>query len=432
MNNAFSEKISLNKNLIIGFQHVLAMCPGTIAVPLIIASALNMDAQNTALLVSANFFTSGIAILIQVLGLGKHIGSRYPIILGSSFAPLAPMILIGNSYGLPTMFGSIMASAVIIFLLSFFMDKILLLFPPVVVGTFVTLIGISLAPTAIQDLAGGSHSPDFGSVPNLLLGLAVLITIILIEKFGKGLFRAMSLLVGIVGGTLIAALFGMVDVAPIAQAEWVRFITPFHFGTPTFEAGPILIMTIFCIINMIQCIGVFSVLDVIAGTSTDNATKNRGIKAQAVSQLIAGAFNSVPSTMFNENASLIDLTKVKSRSVITTAGIMLLFIGIFPKISALVTIVPKAVLGGATLALFGIITSSGVSMLSKLNFFENNNFTIVGTSIAVGVGATFAPEIFNQLPQTVSMICSNGLFMVSVTAIFLNLLLNGKKGLNQS
>lgn len=323
-----------------------------------------------------------------------------------------------------------MASAVIVFLLSFFMDKILLLFPPVVVGTFVTLIGISLAPTAILDLAGGSYSPDFGSIPNLLLGFSVLITIILIEKFGKGLFRAMSLLVGIVGGTLVGALFGMVDVTPIAQAEWVRLITPFHFGAPSFEAGPILIMTIFCIINMIQCIGVFSVLDVIAGTSTDNATKKRGIKAQAVSQLIAGAFNSVPSTMFNENVSLIDLTKVKSRSVITTAGIMLLFIGIFPKISALVTIVPKAVLGGATLALFGIITSSGVSMLSKLNFFENNNFTIVGTSIAVGVGATFAPEIFDQLPQTISMICSNGLFMVSFTAICLNLLLNGKKGLN--
>lgn len=430
MDHAFSEKTSLNKNLIIGFQHVLAMCPGTIAVPLIIASALNLDAQTTALLVSANFFTSGIAILIQVLGFGKQIGSRYPIILGSSFAPLAPMILIGNSYGLPTMFGAIMASAVIVFLLSFFMDKILLLFPPVVVGTFVTLIGISLAPTAILDLAGGSYSPDFGSIPNLLLGFSVLITIILIEKFGKGLFRAMSLLVGIVGGTLVGALFGMVDVTPIAQAEWVRLITPFHFGAPSFEAGPILIMTIFCIINMIQCIGVFSVLDVIAGTSTDNATKKRGIKAQAVSQLIAGAFNSVPSTMFNENVSLIDLTKVKSRSVITTAGIMLLFIGIFPKISALVTIVPKAVLGGATLALFGIITSSGVSMLSKLNFFENNNFTIVGTSIAVGVGATFAPEIFDQLPQTISMICSNGLFMVSFTAICLNLLLNGKKGLN--
>ena len=146
----FSEKISPGKNLLVGFQHVLAMCPGTIAVPLIMGGAMGLDARTTAFLVSANLFTSGIAILIQVFGLSKYIGSRYPIILGSSFAPLAPMIMIGNTYGLPTLFGAIMVSGVLIFLLSFFLDKILMLFPPVVVGTFVTLIGVSLAPTAIR------------------------------------------------------------------------------------------------------------------------------------------------------------------------------------------------------------------------------------------------------------------------------------------
>ncbi|MEG2440800.1 MAG: nucleobase:cation symporter-2 family protein [Acetivibrio sp.] len=431
MNDVFSEKVSIGKNLMIGFEHVLAMCPGTIAVPLIMAGAMGLDPKTTAFLVSANLFTSGIAILIQVFGLGKLIGSKYPIILGSSFAPLAPMILIGSTYGLPTMFGAIMASAVVIFILSFFMDKILLLFPPVVIGTFVTLIGVSLAPTAIKDLAGGMGSADFGSVQNLLLGLGVLLSIILIEKFGKGLFKAMSLLVGIIGGTIVGALLGMVNFAPIGEASWFQIVTPFHFGAPQFEVGSIVIMTIFCIINMIQCIGVFSVLDVIAGTNTDTATKKKGIKAQAVSQLISGAFNSVPSTMFNENVSLIDLTKVKSRSVVATAGIMLVIIGVFPKISAIITIVPKAVLGGATLALFGIITASGVSMLAKLNFFENNNFTIVGTSIAIGVGATFAPEIFAKLPTTISMICSNGLFMVSASAILLNLILNGRKSLKR-
>ena len=175
----FSEKISPGKNLLVGFQHVLAMCPGTIAVPLIMGGAMGLDARTTAFLVSANLFTSGIAILIQVFGLSKYIGSRYPIILGSSFAPLAPMIMIGNTYGLPTLFGAIMVSGVLIFLLSFFLDKILMLFPPVVVGTFVTLIGVSLAPTAIQDLAGGAGSSTYGSVQNLLLGFGVLIFIIL-------------------------------------------------------------------------------------------------------------------------------------------------------------------------------------------------------------------------------------------------------------
>lgn len=426
----FDEKVDWKKTLIIGFQHVLTMCPGTIAVPLILASALGLSAEKTAFLVSANFFTSGIAILIQVFGLGKWIGSKYPIILGSSFAPLSPMIIIGQKYGMQTLFGAIIASGVVIFILSFFMDQILKLFPQVVVGTFVTLIGISLAPTAIRDLAGGEGTEQFGSISNLLLGLCVLLIIILIEKYAKGIWKSMSLLLGIIIGTVIASIFHMVDFTPLAQAKVFQPIAPFYFGMPEFKVGPIFMMTIFCVINMIQCIGVFSVIDEITGIHTDNKTKERGIRGQAVSQIFTGAFNSVPSTMFNENVSLIDLTKVKSRSVIVAAGIMVVLAGIFPKISAIITAVPKCVLGGATLALFGVITSSGISILSKVNMGENNNFKIIGTSIAIGVGATFASEIFVNMPETLSMVMSNGLFMVSASAIILNLLLNGRKALS--
>ena len=284
------------------------------------------------------------------------------------------------------------------------MDKILKLFPPVVVGTFVTLIGISLAPTAIRDLAGGEGAEEFGAIPNLLLG--------------------------IIAGTVTGCFLHMVDFTPILEAKVFQPVRPFYFGMPAFKTGPILIMTIFCIINMIQCIGVFSVVDEVTGVQTDNKIKERGIRGQAFSQIVTGAFNSVPSTMFNENVSLIDLTKVKSRSVIVAAGIMVIIAGIFPKISAVITAVPKCVLGGATLALFGVITSSGISILSKLDFGANNNFKIIGTSIAIGVGATFAPEIFTELPETFSMVMSNGLFMVSISAIILNLLLNGKKALS--
>lgn len=419
----FQEKIGWKKTLIIAFQHVLTMCPGTIAVPLILASALGLDASDTTFLVSANFFTSGIAILIQVYGVGHWIGSKYPIILGSSFAPLSPMIIIAQKYGMQTLFGSVIASGVIIFLMSFFMDKILKLFPPVVVGTFVTLIGISLAPTAIKDLAGGEGNENFGAVSNLILGLCVLVIIILIEKYAKGIWKSMSLLLGIVIGTIAAACFHMVDFKTIAEARWFQPVSPFYFGVPEFHIGAIFTMTIFCIINMIQCIGVFSVVDEIIGTNTDDKTKEKGIRGQAFSQMITGVFNSVPSTMFNENVSLIDLTKVRSRTVIEVAGMMIILSGIFPKLSAVITAVPKCVLGGATLALFGVITASGISILSKVNFGENNNFKIIGTSIAIGVGATFAPEIFVNILETLSMVMSNGLFMVSVSAIILNILL---------
>lgn len=281
------------------------------------------------------------------------------------------------------------------------MDKILKLFPQVVVGTFVTLIGITLAPTALRDLAGGEGNAGFGSVQNLLLGIAA--------------------------GTAVGCVLHMVDFTSIAQAELFQPVRPFAYGIPEFKLWPIFIMTIFCIINMIQCIGVFSVMDEIADVETENEVKERGIRGQAVAQMITGIFNSVPSTMFNENVSLIGLTKIKSRSVITAAGIMIILAGIFPKISAVFTAVPKCVLGGATLALFGVITSSGISMLSRLDFSKDNNFKIVGTSIAIGVGAAFASDAFVNIPGTLQMILSNGLFMVSISAILLNLLLNGKK-----
>ena len=418
----FDEKVGWTKTLLIGFQHVLTMCPGTIAVPLILAGALGLGEKETAFLVAANFFTSGIAILIQVIGIGKLAGSKYPIILGSSFAPLSPMILIGKEYGMQTLFGAVIASGAI-----FFMDQILKLFPQVVVGTFVTLIGITLAPTALRDLAGGEGSESFGSVENLILGTAVLIFIILVEKYAKGIWKSMSLLLGIVAGTIVGCGLHMVDFTSIAQAEVFQPVKPFYYGMPEFKIWPIFIMSIFCIINMIQCIGVFSVMDEIVGIQTDNKTKERGIRGQAAAQMVTGMFNSVPSTMFNENVSLIGLTKVKSRSVVAAAGIMIILAGIFPKISAVFTAVPKSVLGGAILALFGVITSSGISILSKLDFSKDNNFKIVGTSIAIGVGAAFASDVFVNIPNALQMVLSNGLFMVSISAIFLNLILNGKK-----
>lgn len=427
--DVFGERVSLGKNIILGLQHLLVMCPGTIAVPLILASALGLDAETTAFLISANFLTSGILTLIHVLGIGRHVGAKLPIILGSSFAPLAPMIVIGQNYGLPAVFGSIIASAIVIFILTFFMDKVLMLFPRNVIGCFVSLMGISLAPTAIRDLAGGQGSASFGSFENLILGALVLVAILLMQRFGNSFVSAFSLLIGIVAGTAIGSLLGMVDFTAVTQAKWFQLVTPFRFGAPKFELVPIALMTVFCIINIIQCIGVYSVLDEISGTETPNERRIKGIRAQSIGQMISGVFNSVPSTMFNENISLLDLTRVKSRSVIVTSGIMMILLGIFPKFSAIITMVPKCVLGGVTLVLFGIITASGISMLSALDFSKDHNFTIVGTSLAIGVGGNFASEIFTQLPSTLSMIFSNGLFMVSISAILLNLLFNGKKGL---
>ncbi len=423
---AYQENLTIIQKIIMGLQHVLTMVPASIAVPLMFGNALNLDPETITFLVSANLFTSGLAILIQVIGVGKLVGAKLPVILGSAFVTLGPLTVIGEQHGLQAVFGSIIGSAVLMFILSFFMDKILKLFPASVMGTIVTLIGITLAPIAMKDIGGGELSSNYGSIKNLLLGFFVLVIIILIGRFTKGMVRSFSLLIGLVLGTLVAATLGMVDIDPVIQSNWFRLVTPFKFGLPIFKIDSIIIMTLFSIINMIQCIGLISVLDEVTGIKTSNQVKKKGIRAQIISQSISGIFNSVPSSMFNENVGLIDLTKIKDKSVIKIAGIILVFLGIFPKFSAIITMIPKPVLGGATLTLFGVITSAGISMLSKLDFSADNNSKVIGTSIAIGVGTTFAPEIFIGLPSTLEMLLSNGLFTVTVSAIILNLVLNLK------
>lgn len=423
--DVFEEKVSRGKLLILAFQHVLTMCPASIAVPLILGSALNLDNKTVAFLVSANLFTSGISVLIQTFGFA-NIGSKLPLVMGASFAPLGVMISIGGQYGLNTLFGAIIGSGILIFVISFFMEKILVFFPNVVVGSFVTLIGISLIPVAFKDLAGGEGAANFGAVENIMLGGLVLIIIIGLNQYGKGLVRSLSLLIGIIIGTIIAFALGMVDLTPVAQVSWFEIINPAKFGAPKFRIDAILMMTIFCVINLIQCIGVFSVLDEVCQTNTDSSTKIKGLRGVAMGQIFAGLFCSVPSTMFNENVGLIELTNVKSRNVIKMAGLFLIIIGFFPKVAALITIVPKPVMGGATISLFGIILTAGISILSKVDFSTGGNFTIVGISLAVGVGVTVVPNIFDAFPSLLSMLLSNGLFMVSITAIILNIVFNFK------
>ena len=423
--DVFEEKVSRGKLLILAFQHVLTMCPASIAVPLILGSALNLDNKTVAFLVSANLFTSGISVLIQTFGFA-NIGSKLPLVMGASFAPLGVMISIGGKYGLNTLFGAIIGSGILIFVISFFMEKILVFFPNMVVGSFVTLIGISLIPVAFKDLAGGEGAANFGAVENIMLGGLVLIIIIGLNQYGKGLVRSLSLLIGIIIGTIIAFALGMVDLTPVAQASWFEIINPAKFGAPKFRIDAILMMTIFCVINLIQCIGVFSVLDEVCQTNTDSSTKIKGLRGVAMGQIFAGLFCSVPSTMFNENVGLIELTNVKSRNVIKMAGLFLIIIGFFPKVAALITIVPKPVMGGATISLFGIILTAGISILSKVDFSTGGNFTIVGISLAVGVGVTVVPNIFDAFPSLLSMLLSNGLFMVSITAIILNIVFNFK------
>ena len=425
----FNEKVSTGRMLILGFQHVLTMMPASVAVPLILGSALGLDTRTTSYLLSATLFTTGITVLLQTFGLGRLFGSRLPLMFGSSFAPLGIMILLGKQYGLPMVFGAVIGSAVVMALISCFMYKLLKFLPPVVSGSFVIFIGISLAPIAFTDLAGGFGATDFGAPRNFALGLAVMAIILLISRYGTGIFKSISLLIGLAVGTLISLPLGMIDFAAIKQAPVIEIITPFHFGPPQFAIAPILMMTIFCFVNLLQCLGGVSVLDDINRTETSHNLQVRMIRAQILGQAIAGCFNSGASTVFKENIGLFNLSGLQSRSLLITASVMMILLGIFPQVSTAFTLIPKPVLGGAMVVLFGIIIAAGVSILS--NVVNNaSNFTIIGTRLTAGIGAEFAKGAFQQFPELLAMLLSNGLFVVSFTAIVLNIVLN--RGLEET
>lgn len=424
----FDEKLSFSTIAAMSIQHVLTIFPGTIAVPLILASALKLSASYTTMMIAGSLFTSGVTTFLQVKKLGKHIGSSLPLFLGSAFAPLSPMIAIGLKYDFPTVFGAVIASGILLFFCTFFMEKIVRFFPPIVVGSFITIIGITLAPTAFKDLAGGDiNAQDFGNVNHFILGIIVLVLILFLNYYGKGMIKNLSILIALIFGTLLSIPMGLFHFKPILEAKWFELIVPFKLGFPKFNVGAILIMLLFCFVNIIQSFGAFAFLDSVTGKKTSSKTQLDGIRGQAFGQIISGVFSSFPSSIFNENISVLKLTGIASRSIVYGASLLLVFIGFSPKLCAIITCIPKPVIGGATLALFGTITAAGISILSRIDYTKNKNTIILGTSLALAVGANFCTEAFDKLPVVLSMLCSNGLFVVAFSSVVLNLVFNFKE-----
>ena len=408
----------------LGLQHVLALYAGAVLIPILVGSAIGLSKEQISMLVSADLFACGIATFIQVVGLGKYIGIRLPVVLGCSFTTLAPMIMVAKTYGIDYMFGSIIGSGVVIFVASLFMERILHLFPRVVTGTFVTVIGLSLAPIAVTDLAGGHGSPTFGSLTNLLLGVFVIAVIVLVNKLFSGFTKAISVLIGIVVGSIAAGFLGMLDFAQVANADIVHVVTPFAFGVPKFSIAAIAILSLFSIINMIESVGMFEFIGDLCGKKVTKRDITNGIRAEGVAQVIGGVFNSFPYVTFSENAGVMSLTGVKSRIVLIAASVILVALSVFPKFAAITTLVPSPVLGGAMVAIFGMITVAGIRMLSTVDLENHNNLLIIAVSMGLGLGFGSVQGMFASFPEMARLLLSNAIFVASVTAVVLNLILN--------
>ena len=419
----------LGRLAVYGIQHVLAFYAGAVIVPLLLAAAIRLSNVQLIQLISADLFTCGIASIIQSVGFWK-VGIRLPLIQGVTFTAVAPMIAIGNAagggaVGLREIYGAVIIAGIFTFLIAPYYSRLLHLFPPVVTGTVITIIGVTLVPVAIQDAGGGNPvAPNFASLTNLAFAAGTLLLILLIYRFFRGFLSTIAVLLGLVVGTSVAAAFGLVDFSGVGKAGWVGITTPFHFGPPTFGLAAIISMIVVMLITAVETTGdVFAVGEIVEKT-IHREDLARALRADGLATLLGGILNSFPYTSFAENIGLVRLTRVKSRFVVAAAGGIMILLGLLPKVAALVAAIPPSVLGGAATVLFATVAVVGIQTLSRVNFHDEHNVVIVAVSIGLAMIPVAFPDFYKNFPSGVQIIVGNSITMGSLAAILLNLFFN--------
>jgi NCS2 family nucleobase:cation symporter-2 len=438
-----------------GLQHVLVMYAGAIAVPAIIGAALKLPAEQIAFLINADLFCCGIVTIIQSLGVWK-IGVRMPVMMGLTFA--AVPVITGMAGGanpitLPELYGAIIGAGVVCLALAPFISRMVHLFPPVVTGTVILIIGISLARIGIGWAAGGpvASAPGWGSTTNIGLALTVLLAILAFAKWGNGFVKNIAVLCGLVAGCLVAYfVVGNMNFSKVATANWFQIITPFNFGAPVFKLGSILTISVVMIIVLVETTGMLLAVGDMVGEKVDEKRLASGLSVDGIGTIIGGIFNTFPYVSYSQNVGLVGVTGIKSRYVTVAAGVILIIIGLIPKVGAVAAAIPNPVLGGAGLVMFGMIAATGIKILSNVDFNNRNNLFIVAISVTVGLIPLLFPGFFkatieatnlmmggNDFGKVVADIISKilgsaspsgtGISLATFTAILLNIYFHGAK-----
>ena len=470
------ETLPLGRLTALGLQHVLVMYAGAVAVPLIVGRALNLPPEQVALLISADLFVCGLVTLIQAWGATQWFGIKLPVMMGVTFAAVGPMVAMANVQGGPegarAIFGAIIGAGIISIAIAPLMSRLLRFFPPVVTGTIIAVIGISLMRVGINWIFGNPVGPTAPSVPNPehlkwlaeaqaaagapgsslapvpkgfaivptipnpkyadLTGVGisgiVLLTILLIARFGKGFWANISVLLGIAAGGVITAAMGLMDFHKVGKAQWFDIVLPFQIAMPVFDPILILTMTLVMIVVMIESTGMFLALGEMTDKEISQEDLKRGLRTDGLGTLIGGIFNTFPYTSFSQNVGLVAVTGVKSRWVCVAGGVILIILGVLPKMAALVESLPTVVLGGAGLVMFGMVAATGIRILSKVDFQHNrNNAMIVAVSIGVGMIPLVAPNFRQWMPHSIHPLIESGILLSSLAAVALNVFFNGAK-----
>ncbi|WP_343060832.1 nucleobase:cation symporter-2 family protein [Aquamicrobium lusatiense] len=461
----------------LGLQHVLVMYAGAIAVPLIVGRALQLEPADVAFLISADLFVCGIASILQSMGATQWFGIKLPVMMGVTFAAVGPMVSMASANpgyeGARMIFGAIIGAGIITVLIAPFVSRMLRLFPPVVTGTIILVIGVSLmkiginwifgmpfGPTApkiinpehaawlnsVKEAAGaaGSTLPPvpagmglapsvpnaaYAPVSNIVLSLVVLGVIIGVARYARGFLSNVAVLVGIVAGGIIAASLGMMHFDKVANAAWFAPIAPFHFGMPIFDPVLIITMVLVMIVVMIESTGMFLALGDMTEKKITQPMLSAGLRMDGLGTVLGGIFNTFPYTSFSQNVGLVGVTGIRSRFVCVAGGVIMVVLGLIPKMGALVEALPTVVLGGAGIVMFGMVAATGIRILSAVDFKANrNNLFIVAISLGFGMIPVVAPDFHIWLPKAIGPLVDSGILLASIAAVALNLVFNGATG----
>lgn len=417
------DKPPVGVTVILALQHILAAFAGIIAVPLVVASALGLSVEDTSTMVAAAIFVAGITTILQSKGVGP-IGARVSGMMGTDFTFASPAISVGSRFGIAGIVGATIAGSLVEIVLSRFIKPLMKFFPPLITGTVVSLIGITLLPVSMDWAAGGSGAKDYASLENISIAFIVMVFTLLLNHFGKGLWKTASVFIGMIFGYLLCIVLGKVDLSAVGDAAWISFPAILRYGVK-FDLSSILSFIPAYIVSLIGTVGIMMAIGEASNTKVSSERAANGVLADGVGSLIAGFFGAGPNTAFSQNVGLITLTKVASTHVMVVAGIILTALGIFPKISALISIMPQPVLGGVGVIMFGLVAAQGIKTLAQVKMGDRE-LLIISVAFALGIGVTVRPELLSSLPTPLQMVLSSGISTGTLAALLLNIVLKDR------
>jgi len=426
-----NKKLPLNQSIPLGIQHVMAMFAGNITVPIIIAGIFGQTPEQKIFLIQMALFVAGVATIIQTVGIGK-VGSRLPIIQGTSFA-FIPVMAPFAKVGLGAVFTAAFIGGIFQMWIGRMLKPIRHLFPPLVTGIVVLMIGVSLLKVGFMYAGGGgwllNNKPEvFGNANHLIISFTVLIVALWAHQKGKGMVSGASILIGMIAGYIVAMLMGMVNYGKIADASWFAIPMPLQYGIE-FIPGAIILMLFMAIVTTIETIGDISATTM--GGANREATDKElsgGIMADGLGTAFGSIFNAMPNTSYSQNAGLVAFTGVISRHVGTVAGVILILLGLFPKLGGIIAAMPESVIGGAAIIMFGLITSAGIKLIARSEM-NQRNLLILGLSLSFGIGMSLLPQFVSHIPDfgiSLKLLLTTGLIPAGILAFVLNATLSKK------